>query len=41
MTELKLKTGYIVTRNEEETIIVDSGTIDIVPAWRFMLNLSE
>jgi predicted AAA+ superfamily ATPase len=41
MAELKLKAGFIVTQNEEEAINVDSGTVDIVPAWRFMLNLSD
>lgn len=41
MAELKLKTSCIVTRNEEETINADSGTIEIVPAWRFLLNLSD
>lgn len=39
MAELKLKAGFIVTQNEEETIDVDSGTVNVVPAWRFMLNL--
>ncbi|OGK09179.1 MAG: AAA family ATPase [Candidatus Riflebacteria bacterium GWC2_50_8] len=41
MTELKLPQGIIVTRNEEEQIPVDSGKIDVVPAWRFLLNLSK
>jgi hypothetical protein len=41
MTELKLSQGIIVTRNEEEQILVDSGKIDVVPAWRFMLNMPE
>jgi hypothetical protein len=40
MTELKLSQGIIVTRNEEEQIQVDSGKIDVVPAWRFLLNIS-
>jgi predicted AAA+ superfamily ATPase len=39
MTELKLKQGIIVTRNEEDVISVDSGKIDVVPAWRFLLNI--
>ena len=39
MTELKLAQGIIVTRNEEEQIRVDSGKIDVVPAWRFLLNM--
>ncbi|RNA65168.1 ATP-binding protein [Prosthecochloris sp. ZM_2] len=41
MTELKLLHGIIVTRNEEEQIQVDSGKIDVVPAWRFLLNMPE
>ncbi len=38
MTELKLATSMIVTRGEEETIKVDAGTIEVVPAWRFLLG---
>ncbi len=41
MTELKLPQGIIVTRNEEDQIQVDSGKIDVVPAWRFLLNMPE
>jgi predicted AAA+ superfamily ATPase len=32
--------GIIVTRNEEEQLPVLSGKIDVVPAWRFLLNHS-
>ena len=39
MTELKLHQSIIVTRNEEEQIQVESGKIDVVPAWRFLLNM--
>ena len=39
--ELSLKTGTIVTRNEEEGINVDGGKIEVVPVWRFLLNLPE
>ncbi|MFZ5572187.1 MAG: ATP-binding protein [Thermodesulfobacteriota bacterium] len=38
MTELGVKTGTIVTRNEEESIETDGGTIQVVPAWRFLLD---
>lgn len=38
MAELDLKTGTIVTRNENESINVESGTIDVVPVWRFLLD---
>jgi len=41
MAELKLKSGTIVTRNEEEEIETDSGKIVIVPVWRFLLGLPE
>jgi len=41
MAEMKLKVGYIVTRNEEEQIEVESGQINVVPVWRFLLNLRE
>lgn len=39
MAELKLAHGSIVTRGEEEQIEVESGRIDVVPPWRFLLNL--
>jgi predicted AAA+ superfamily ATPase len=40
MAELKLTVGTIVTRNEEEEIQVDAGTISVVPAWRFLLDMA-
>jgi predicted AAA+ superfamily ATPase len=39
MSELKLKEGYIVTRNEDEQIKVDEGLIHVIPVWRFLLNI--
>ncbi len=41
MTELGIKTGTIVTRNEDERIDTSGGTIEVVPIWRFLLNLPE
>jgi predicted AAA+ superfamily ATPase len=41
MIELDLKTGIIVTRNGDEEIEAGSGTIKVVPAWRFLLYISE
>lgn len=41
MTELGLTTGTLVTRNEDERIDVGSGTIEVVPVWRFLLDLPE
>lgn len=40
MAELKMASGTIVTRSEDEQIEIESGKIDVVPAWRFLLNLS-
>ena len=39
MAELGLRTATIVTRGEEETVSVDAGVIEVVPAWRFLLDL--
>jgi len=41
MAELGLSTGTIVTRNEDERLDVETGTIEMVPAWRFLLELPE
>jgi hypothetical protein len=41
MAELKLTEGIIVTRRDEEQVQVKSGTINVIPAWRFLLNLSD
>jgi len=41
MAELDMKTGTIVTRNEDERIEADGGTIEVIPAWRFLLELPE
>jgi len=41
MAELQLSEGIIVTRNEEELIAAESGQISVVPAWRFLLNISD
>jgi predicted AAA+ superfamily ATPase len=41
MAELGLAAGTIVTRNEEERIVAGAGTIAVVPAWRFLPDLSE
>ena len=39
MDELGLRAGTIVTRGEEETIPAGAGAIDVVPAWRFLLDV--
>ncbi len=41
MAELKIKSGTIVTRGGDEQINTDAGTIEVIPAWRFLLNLPE
>jgi len=41
MKELGLNSGIIVTRNEEGNLKVDGGNIEIVPVWRFLLNLQS
>ena len=41
MDELNLNSGTIVTRSEEERIDVESGRIDVVPAWRFLLDMLD
>jgi hypothetical protein len=41
LAEPKLETGYIVTRNGEETATVDGETPHLAPAWRFFKNLPE
>ena len=41
MTELGLKTGTIVTRNENQRIDTGGRTIEVIPAWRYLLDLPE
>ena len=41
MRELGCKTGTIVTRSESERIETDSGTIEAIPIWRFLLDLPD
>lgn len=41
MGELNHRKGYIVTRNEESRLQTEAGTIEVVPAWRFLLDLPD
>lgn len=45
MAELNLKSSLLVTRGfdqmRDERISVDSGEIETLPAWRFLLGLAE
>jgi predicted AAA+ superfamily ATPase len=39
MSELGQRTGIIVTKNEDERIDTENGIIEVVPIWRFLLDL--
>ena len=41
MVQLGLKTGTIVMRSEEGQISVGGGVIQVLPIWRFLLELLE
>jgi hypothetical protein len=41
MAELGLKSGTIVTRSEDERIDAGGRAINVVPIWRFLLDLPE
>lgn len=41
MSELKVKSATIVTRAEGERIEIDAGTVQVVPIWKFLLDLPE
>lgn len=41
MAELGLKDAIIVTRNESDTVRTGTGTVRIVPAWRFLLDMPD
>lgn len=41
MSELGLRHGTLVTRGETDRISVDAGTIEVTPAWRFLLDLDD
>jgi len=41
MRELECQNGIIVTAEEEERLDSVGGTIRIIPAWRFLLELSD
>ncbi|PXF58832.1 MAG: AAA family ATPase [Deltaproteobacteria bacterium] len=41
MAEYSLKSGTVVTWNEEDQIKVVAGKIGVVSAWRFLFNLQE
>ncbi len=36
-----VSSGILVTRSEEACIDVPGGSVEVVPAWRFLLKLPE
>jgi len=38
MQALGIGRGSIITRSEEEQLIVDQGIIEVIPVWRFLLS---
>lgn len=41
MVECGTTSGIIVTRSEEELIVIDGGEITVMPVWHFLFNLPE
>jgi len=41
MAELGLTSGTIVTNGENQRIETDSGIIEVLPIWKFLLDLPE
>lgn len=41
MREWGCTTGTIVTRSEDERIEMDSGTVRVMPVWKFLLEMPE
>jgi len=39
MSELNMHISIIVTRLKKERFEVESGTIDVIPVWRFLLSM--
>jgi predicted AAA+ superfamily ATPase len=39
MEELDTNKGIIITRNDEEKIIIDGKNIRVIPVWKFLLDL--
>jgi hypothetical protein len=41
MNELGTRRGFVVTRNEEETLRAGDASIEVIPAWRFLLAMPD
>lgn len=39
MNELNIKTGFIITYNEELTIVESNKEIKVIPLWKFLMDL--
>ena len=39
MNELSIKTAFIITYNEETTIVEGNKEIKVIPLWKFLMNL--
>jgi predicted AAA+ superfamily ATPase len=39
MKELNITSGWIITYNESKEIATDEGTIHVLPAWQWLLNV--
>ena len=38
MDEIKEKKGTLVTMNESDVLVVEDKTVEIVPAWKYLLD---
>lgn len=41
MNEQKLDSGIVVSRGEEEVLRLEYGVIEVMPAWRFLLKMTD
>lgn len=41
MNEQKLDSGIVVSRGEEEFLRLEYGVIEVMPAWRFLLKMTD
>jgi hypothetical protein len=38
LTELNLDKGYIITSNQDDVLIMDNKTIELVSAWKWRID---
>jgi uncharacterized protein len=41
MSEMEIKSSFIVTKETEETIETESGVINVMPIWKFLLEMDK